>query len=126
MPPYNGWDRQTDKGLSVGDGPQPVQLSRLVATSSDEEEEEHFLTPSMRTLQDFEVREDDIPARKREAPMFVHHTGRLGGHQGINRTVARLRTTVRWLDQILSSIGGTSRLPVVYRGGGPFFEIPGH
>eukprot|EP00922_Rhytidocystis_sp_ex-Travisia-forbesii_P010312 GHVS01015134.1.p1 GENE.GHVS01015134.1~~GHVS01015134.1.p1 ORF type:complete len:172 (-),score=14.51 GHVS01015134.1:64-579(-) len=82
-------------------------LSRLVAASPDEGEPEEYLVPPMPTLSDFQAGEAEIPAeekkwlhagRIREAVIFYHHSGRFGGHQGINRTAARLRASVWWLD----------------------------
>eukprot|EP00922_Rhytidocystis_sp_ex-Travisia-forbesii_P001396 GHVS01001926.1.p1 GENE.GHVS01001926.1~~GHVS01001926.1.p1 ORF type:complete len:227 (-),score=19.06 GHVS01001926.1:927-1607(-) len=107
-----------------------------------EREEERVFLPRMPTLEEFEAMEEEIqpedirwiykgqgqlwyhtrthklyvPPRIREALIFFHHSGKFGGHQGINRTAARLRNCVRWsslqndVEEYVNSCGGVGGL----------------
>eukprot|EP00922_Rhytidocystis_sp_ex-Travisia-forbesii_P059473 GHVS01088196.1.p1 GENE.GHVS01088196.1~~GHVS01088196.1.p1 ORF type:complete len:125 (-),score=10.15 GHVS01088196.1:26-400(-) len=68
-------------------GAQNKLADLLSRQPRDPAEEIRIFIPSTPTMEDFQVEGDAIPTRVREALLFHFHSGKAGGHQGINRTV---------------------------------------
>eukprot|EP00922_Rhytidocystis_sp_ex-Travisia-forbesii_P022833 GHVS01033456.1.p2 GENE.GHVS01033456.1~~GHVS01033456.1.p2 ORF type:complete len:152 (-),score=8.94 GHVS01033456.1:342-797(-) len=74
--------------------PFPGREVELALPAQEVDESIRAFIPTIPTPEDLQIPAGEIPSRCRESILFWYHSGKFGGHLGINRTLLKLKSSV--------------------------------